>query len=392
MPPEAHALLGASKAHQWLACPPSARWEEHFTDPGPSEAAAEGSVAHALAEDHLTKILNGKKVTTPKKFRDDPLYRPAMEEHVATYCDVITDTMAAMREAGDDPIIYLEQRLDLSKWIPEGFGTADCILIGGHTIHVFDFKYGKGVPVSAEENPQLKLYGLGALEEFGFLYDISEVVLHIIQPRLESITEWNVSRDVLEKWGEFVVKPVAAQAHIGEGEFNPGEEQCRWCLCKMACRAYNNYRLDQVKSMFNDQGEERLPNELSPSEIADLLKSVEAIKKWANSVQEFAQDQAVNHGVVWPGYKLVEGISRRKITDEEKVITILDDLGFTTSKTCKLKGITDLEDLVGKQRLQDAISDYIIKPPGKPTLVPETDKRPVYSDIKFTEFKEENEK
>ena len=388
MPPTKHAVLGASKSHQWLACPPSARWEERFEEPAQSEAAAEGTLAHALAENHLSRMIAGKKRATPKKIKEDPLYKPAMEEHVLTYCDVIVGTLTAMREDGADPIIYLEQKLDLTKWVPDGFGTADCILIGNGILHVFDFKYGKGVPVSAEENPQLKLYGLGALEEFSLLYEINEVVLHIIQPRLDSITAWSVSREVLEKWGEFVVRPTAELAYTGEGEYNPGEEQCRWCLCKMACRAYNNWRLDQCKAMFNDQGEERSPNELTPQEIAELLKSVEGIKKWAKAVQDFAQDQAVNHGVEWPGFKLVEGTSRRKITDEDKVIEILDKNGFTVEQTCELKGITALEDLIGKKKLQDMIADYVVKPPGSPTLVPESNPKPVYSSIRFNEVKE----
>ena len=386
MPPEKHALLGASKAHQWLACPPSAKFEASFVDPGPSEAAREGTLAHAIAEDHLTKRLAGKKVTTPKKFRDDPLYKPAMEEHVATYCDVILDTITAMKLTGGDPIVYLEQKLDLSYWVPEGFGTADCVVIGNGVLHVFDLKYGKGVPVAAEENPQLKLYGLGAVEEFSMLYDISEVVLHIIQPRLDSITEWNVSRDVLMKWGEFVVAPIAQKAFHGEGEFNPGEDQCRWCRAKDACRAYNSHMLELCKARFDDQGEERNPNELSPEEIVELLKNVGAIKSWANRVQEYAQEQALN-GTHWPGFKLVEGQSRRKITDEPEVINILDNAGFTTDKTCKLIGITDLEELVGKKQLE-LIGDHIVKPQGKPTLVPESDKRPPFNDIKFAEVKE----
>ena len=387
MPPERHALLGASKAHQWMACPPSAMFEKLFVEPPTSEAAEEGRVAHELAEDHLTKRLAGKKVTTPKKFRDNPLYKPAMEEHVSTYCDVIQETMTAMQLTGADPIIYLEQELDLSAWIPEGFGTADCVLIGDGKLHVFDFKYGKGVPVFAEENPQLKLYGLGALEEFGMLYDISEVVLHIIQPRLDSITEWSVSRETLEKWGKFVVKPVAEKAFKGEGEFSPGEEQCRWCRAKDSCKAYNSHMLELCKARFDDLGEERNPNELSEEEIVDLLKNVSAIKSWANRVQEYAQEQALN-GRQWPGFKLVEGQSRRKIVDEAEVITILDDHGFTTDKICRLIGITDLEELVGKKQLQELIGDHIIKPQGKPTLVPKSDKRPVFNDIKFTEVKE----
>ena len=391
MPPTNHAPVGASKAEQWMNCPPSIRAEEQYEVPPQSEAAAEGTLAHAIAEDHLLKMLAGKKVSTPKKLKSDPLYRPAMEEHVATYCDVILETLTTMREQGCDPIIYTEQRLDLSRWIPEGFGTADCILIGNGVLHVFDFKYGKGVPVSAEENPQLKLYGLGAVAEFDCLYEISEVVLHIIQPRLDAITEWPVSREVLEKWGEFVVKPLAQKAYNGEGEFTPGEAQCRWCRAKNRCRAYNEWVLNTCKLRFTDLGEERDPNTLSDKEIAEILGMAEEIKKWVTSVTDYAKDQALNHGVVFPGYKLVESVSRRKITDEQKVIDILRDNGYTTEQVCKLKGITDLEELAGKSTLQNLIGEYIIKPPGNPTLAPESDKRKPYTGIKFTEVEEKTD-
>lgn len=385
MAPTKHALLGASKAHQWLECPPSARFEEKFDEPAQSEAAAEGSVAHALAEHHLTKMLQGKRVLTPKAIREDPLYKPAMEEHVATYCDVVMETITEMQQRGDIAY-YLEQELDLSPWIPEGFGTADCVIIGDGTIHIFDFKYGKGVPVYAEENPQLKLYALGCIAEFGCLYDIQEAVLHIVQPRLDSITEWTVSREVLEGWGDFIVKPLAKQAFAGEGDFNPGESQCRWCRAKNRCKAYNKYLLETCQMRFDDYGIERDANELSDAEIAEILAKGDEIKRWINGVNDYALDQALNHGVNFPGYKLVEGRSVRKITEEAVVITKLDDKGFTTDKTCRLKGITDLEDLVGKKELQALVGEYIIKPKGKPVLVPETDARPVYTI--FDEVKE----
>ena len=389
MAPQNHALLGASKAHQWMACTPSARWEEKFEAPAPSEAAEEGTLAHALAEDHLMKILSGKKVTTPKKIKDNPLYKPAMEEHVATYCDVITEWIALMKEAKADPSVYLEQQLDLSRWVPEGFGTADCVVIADGILAIFDFKYGKGVPVNAEHNPQLMLYGLGALEEFSTLYDIQKILLYIVQPRLESITQWTVDRAELEAWGENVVKPRAEKAYKGEGEYNPGESQCRWCLCKNRCRAYNDYLLEVCKTRFDALDDhERDPNELSDKEIAELLKSVEEIKRWVGSVADYALDQALNHGVHFPGYKLVEGVSRRKITNEAKVVDILREQGYTTEQVCKLKGITELEDIAGKKMLSELIGEYIVKPQGKPTLVPEDDKRKPYSEIKFTEVKE----
>ena len=388
--PERHAVLSASKAHQWLLCPPSIRWSEQFDEPEQSEAAAEGTVAHALAEDAMRKTLAGKRVTVPTKIKRDPLFKPAMVEHVAVYTDTICETLHKMREDGCDPIIYLEQQLDLTPWVPEGFGTADCVLIGSGTLHVFDFKYGKGVPVSAEDNPQLKLYGLGAIHEFDMLYDIETVVLHIVQPRLESITEWEISRAALEAWGEETVKPIADLAFKGEGEFKAGKDQCRWCVCKNACRTYNSYILDSVKARLNAEGEERQPNELSPEEIASLLGMVEEIKQWATKVKEYATEQALD-GTKYPGYKLVEGISRRKITDENAALENLTVAGFLPIQTMKLKGLGDLEDLVGKKRLQELIGDFIVKPDGKPALVPESDKRPEYNEAKAI-FEEVNEK
>ncbi len=389
MPPEKHALLSASKAYQWLACPPSAKWEQEFPE-STSDAAEEGRFAHALAEDHLLKRIKGRKITTTKQFREAKWYRPAMEEHVATYSDVIADVYNQMVQEGRDPYIYLETQLDLSEWVPDGFGTADCIVIAEGHLHVFDFKYGKGVPVSAEENPQLKLYALGAIKAYDWMYPIDEVTLHIIQPRLGSVTEWSVSREVLEKWGKFIVKPIGEKAIKGEGDFNPGEDQCRFCKCKNRCRAYNDYVLETCQLRFDDLGMERPPNELSDLEIAKMLKSVAEIKRWVTSVEDYARDQAVNNGVKFPGFKLVAGISRRVITDESVVITILDDAGFTTDKTCKLRGITELEDLVGKAKLGKLINDYVTKPPGKPTLVPESDSRPELNDVNtvFTEVKE----
>jgi len=388
--PDRHAVLSASKAHQWLKCPPSVRWELQFDEPEQSEAAAEGTVAHALAEDHMRKTLEGKRLTVPTRIKSDPLFRPAMVEHVATYCDTIMEVYHQMQEAGNDPSIYLEQELDLSPWVPEGFGTADCILIGNGTLHVFDFKYGKGVPVDAEENPQLSLYGLGALNEFGMLYDIDLVTLHIIQPRLDSITEWSIARDELELWGENTVKPTAALAFEGKGEFNPGTDQCRWCRCKNVCRAYNTFMLESAKARLNEEGEERQPNEMAPEEIAKLLEVVEEIKRWATRVAEYALDQALNHDVTYPGFKLVEGISRRKITNEKAATDDLVAAGFLPTQIMKLKGIGDLEELVGAKRLKELIGDYIEKPDGKPALVPKTDKRPEYNKFK-TVFEEVTE-
>lgn len=390
MAPAKHASVSASSAHMWMECTPSVRFGEQHGEDKSSEAAAEGTLAHTLAEHHLTKIMQGKKVITPSTIKKDPLYRLAMEEYVNVYVDAVMETYSEMQHNGGDPTIKLEQELDLSPWIPEGFGTSDAVIIGNGTLHIYDLKYGKGVPVTAEENPQLKLYALGAINEFGCLYDINEVVLHIVQPRLDSISEWSVSREVLEKWGDYIVKPLAQKAYDGVGEFNPGEEQCRWCRGKNRCRAYNNYLLTVCQIRFEDldAGVMREPNELSDEEIATMLGKIEEIKRWVTSVGDYALDQAVNHGVSFPGYKLVAGTSRRKITNEGKVIDILRENGQTTEQVCKLKGITDLEDLVGKSTLQTLIGEYIVKPQGKPTLVPESDKREPLNSLKFDEVKE----
>ena len=386
--PDTHAPVAPSAAKQWLECPPSIRFGEKYGNPEQtSEAAEEGTLAHALAEDHLKKMLAGKKVTTPASFKKNPLYKPAMEEHVSVYTDVVMETLAEAKQTGD-AMIKIEQKLDLTPWIKEGFGTSDAVIIADGTMHVLDLKYGKGIPVSAEENPQLKIYALGCINEFGVLYDIHDVVLHIIQPRLDSISEWTVSREVLEKWGEFIVKPQADKAYAGEGEFNPGEEQCRWCLGKNRCRAYQNYVLEACQMRFDDlDGHEREPNELTDAEIAEMLGKVDEIKRWASSVADYALEQALS-GVTIPGYKLVEGTSRRKITNEGKAIDILRENGQTTEQICKLKGITDLESLVGKNTLKELLGDLIVKPEGKPTLVPESDDRKPLNSLKFNDLKE----
>jgi hypothetical protein len=369
-----HALLGPSKAHQWIACPPSALWETEFPDPGSSEAAAEGTLAHAIAEDHLLKALTGKRQTTLKAHKEDPLYKPAMQEHVATYVDYVMELRATMPP---DVTVSVETRLDLTRWVPDCFGTADCILVDDGKLHVCDFKYGKGVPVDAKGNPQLRLYALGCLDEFGVLYDIDTVTTHIIQPRLDSITSETLTVEELRKWGEEVVKPAAALAAEGKGDFNPGEDQCRWCRCKNRCRAYMEYVTRIAALRFDPVDEhERQANELTDEEIGQILSSADELKRWASGIAEWALDQATTQGTHFPGWKLVAGRSVRKITDEDQATLALMDAGFKTTQILKLKGLTDLEALAGKARLENLLKDLIVKPEGKPTLVRESDKRP----------------
>ena len=379
MPPSKHVLLGASKAHQWMNCPPSAKWELSFPETKTSESAAEGTLAHAVAEEHLRKLLDGKKPTTSAKLKREALYRPAMEEHVGVYVEYVMEHLAQARRTTPDAMLLLEERVDFSKYVPDGFGTTDALLIADGTMEVFDLKYGKGVPVGAAGNPQIRLYALGALASFDGLYDIREVIMHIVQPRLSSITSETMSADDLRMWGALDVSPVAALAAEGKGEHKAGEH-CRWCRCKHVCRIFAMAQLEIAKQRFSDPGhEERKPDELSAAEISEILRGVDGLVRWAKSIKEWALDQCVNHGAAFPGFKLVEGRSNRIIADELVAAQRLSEAGFGMEQTMKLRGLTELEELVGEKRLSELLDGMIFKPAGKPALAQENDKRPALS-------------
>lgn len=394
MPPIKHALLGASKAHQWINCPPSARWEQSFPEEGNSEAAAEGTLAHAVAEEHLRRILAGKKPVTSKKLKDDPLYKPVMEEYVDVYTTYIMETFEEACDKTPDALLLLEERVDFSAWVPEGFGTADCILIDDGHMHIFDLKYGKGVPVDAVGNPQIRLYALGAIDAYEALYDIQDVTMHIIQPRLDSITSETMGKYALLEWANEVAAPAAKLADEGKGHHHAGEH-CRWCRCRHVCRAYAEDKLRIVALRFKEpEHEERFPDELSREEIAEILLGVDELTRWAKQIKDWALDQAVNHGASFPGFKVVEGRSNRTITDEAKALNLLNAAGFTAGAVTKLKGIGDLEEIVGKKRLGEMLSSLIVKPAGKPVLAKENDKRPAINSFAeaqkvFSNFEED---
>lgn len=377
MPPIKHALLGASSAHRWLNCTPSAKWESTFPEPPSSEAAEEGTLAHAIAEEHLQRALAGKKIATSAKLKKHPLYKPVMEEHVGVYTDYVLERFAEAKATTPDAMLLLEERVDYSRYVPEGFGTSDAVLIADGTLEIFDLKYGKGIPVEAQDNPQTRLYALGALESYLPLYDIQRVRMHIIQPRLDNITSEEMTVQALLAWGNDYVVPLAAQASAGTGEHVPGEH-CRWCRCKHVCRAFAEHQLDIARLRFTKEEpiEERKPEALCKEEIADILARVDELTRWAKSVKDWALDQAVNHGVVFPGWKVVEGRSNRVISDESAAIDLLDRAGFTTDRVTKLRGLTELEEIVGKKALPQLLGELIIKPTGKPVLAKESDKRP----------------
>lgn len=388
----AHALLGASSAHRWLECTPSARLEESLgVEDGGSRYADEGTAAHAYAElelsYHLGEINKRQYAGRLKKHRAGEYWGAEMEEAVGSYAQLIADMAAALDAEGKHPIVELEQRVDYSEYVPGGFGTADAVILSDGVLHVIDLKYGKGVPVSAEGNDQLRLYALGAVLGYRCLYDFGEVRMTIVQPRLNSVSTDSLGCAELIDWAETYVEPRARMADEGRGEYSPGEKQCRWCKAKAVCRARADAMLDVARAEFGvlddadlaDPDRKPDPELMTVEDIAALLPILPAIEAWAKDVQDYALAQARDHGVRFEGYKLVEGRSSRKIDDPLKAAEALRDMGYQPGdyyKPAELKTITALERALGKAAFSDVLGAYVVKPAGKPALVPEGDKRP----------------
>lgn len=371
--PDVHALLSASSAERWINCPPSARLTENMPDTE-SPHAAEGTLAHSLAELKIRKKFETmKKSEYDKRFKDiqkDPLYAPEMDGHTDTYLDYILKTAHSYNRV--KPYVVAEKRLDYSAYVPGGFGTCDCVMLCKNDLHIFDFKYGKGVPVSAEDNPQLKLYALGALAEYGFLYDIQNVTLHIIQPRLDSISSFPIGADELTAWGNSI-RPAAELAYRGEGEFKCGDH-CRFCKAKATCRA-------RAEDFFTLEASAELPKELlSDHEIGEVLERASRLKNWVSEVEEYVLSEILN-GKSVEGWKAVEGRSNRRITDIDGAFEVLKKEGYDEAMLYERKPLTltELEKLVTKKKLEELIGSMIDKPRGKPTLAPESDKRKPYA-------------
>lgn len=370
--PDAHALLGPSSAHRWLACTPSARLEEGLEDQG-SDYAREGTLAHRLGELQLRERWEAPIDQEDfEEVRSDPMYSGAMEEHIGAYVTFVEERMAEAKTRCADPRIFIEQVIRLDEYVPEAFGTADCIILADGLMDVIDFKYGKGVPVSAEDNPQMKLYALGCYLALSFAYDIPRIRMTIFQPRLDSVSSAEISRDDLLDWAKQELKPRADLAWEGKGDFAPGAETCRWCKAAPICRARADYQLELARYDFAQ------PATLTPEEVAAILLRLPDFTSWATQVTEFAQDAAVNKGITIPGFKVVEGRSNRKYVDEDAIAKALRKAGYKVADIYKPKallGITAMEKLLGKHRMETLIAPYITKPPGAPTLVPETDPR-----------------
>lgn len=375
----AHAILSASGASRWMACTPSARLEQNFENKT-SEYAAEGTLAHELGELKLRKELEGLSTRSfnskVKKIQEDKLYTADMPDYVDMYVETCLERVSEAKAKTPDALFKIEQRLDFSEWVPEGFGTGDFVIIADGTMEVCDLKYGKGVPVSANNNKQMMLYALGAISEFSFLYDIEKVRITIIQPRLDNISTFEVTVEELIKWAEEYVKPKAELAIKGEGEFCAGDH-CRFCRAKAVCRA----RAD--KNMELAQYEFQKPNTLDNNDIAYILSKVDELVNWAGDVKEYALEQALK-GEEFEGFKVVEGRSNRKWTSEDDVAKVLIGQGFQENMiyTKKLDGISKIESAIGKKEVQRLLGDYIVKPVGKPTLVSITDKREPYNPAK----------
>ena len=359
--PSRHALLSASSSERWLCCPPSARLEETIPEKA-SAYAAEGTLAHSRAEEKLTNYLEGhprKKVQCPDK---------EMDEATTNYRNYVIEVLNAEKKKDPCAQLFVEVEVDLSKWIPEGFGTSDAVVVSTDTLHVIDFKYGAGVPVNAYHNSQLLLYAAGTMNIYEPLYGFSNVTVHIYQPRIDHFDSYTTTVEKLEKWLNGTVKPIAKMAFAGEGEFAPGE-WCRFCKAAPTCRK-RAYVMEELAA-------EKMGHLLSTNEIARLLPKLKEIAKWTKDLQDYALETALS-GTKYDGYKVVEGASRRKIADDLEAMKKLQTAGYEYADITetKLKTITELQKLVGKNELPKILGDTLVKPPGAPTLVPESDKRP----------------
>ena len=367
----AHAILSASGASRWLACTPSARLEEQFPD-STSEYAKEGTLAHEVCELKVRKNLIEQMPTRTyntklKKLKENELWQDEMDKFTDVYLEYIQELVHSY---SCSPAVMVEKKVDFSQYVPEGFGTADCIVIAEGTMHIIDFKYGKGVAVSAENNPQMKLYALGAYLEYSMLYPIEKIKMAIVQPRLENeASESEIFVAELMDWAENVVKPLAEKAYKGEGTYIAGSH-CRFCRAKATCR--ERARMNLEASKF----EMRAGALLSDTEVGEALKMAQDLAKWAEDLKEYALTESLK-GKIIPGWKAVEGRSVRAFKDTDLAIKTIVDSGIDEILLYdrKIKTLAQIEKLLGAKQFKELVGELVEKAPGKPTLVLETDKR-----------------
>ncbi|MBQ8962664.1 MAG: DUF2800 domain-containing protein [Clostridia bacterium] len=400
--PDEHALLGASSSKRWLHCTPSVRLEEGFPNES-SVFAAEGTFAHEVCEYKVRKYLH-ERVKRPQS---EEFYTEEIDQITDVYAEFVITIIEEMKRNGCEPLVLVEKRVDYSHIAPSGFGTADMIVIGNDAdgkglLHICDFKTGKGVFVDCDHNSQTMLYALGALHEYGYIYPIETVRMSIIQPRLDNVSTFECSRGELEAWGESI-KPIARMAYEGKGEQRPGD-WCRFCRAKPVCRACANEALALAREEFLDLDAGALSEEGDPfreetdatapykadtqtpvfkrpglipiSELASILPTLNRVASWIESVFAYVSVEAINHAVPVPGYKIVEGRSKRIFTDTKAVVDKAIANGYTDLYKQQLITLTEFEKMMGKKRFNELLGEYVAKPPGKLALVPEDDPRP----------------
>ena len=358
-----HAFLSPSASHRWLNCPPSAKLCAEVPDQS-SPYAQQGTCAHELCAYLVEKAL-GRDVKDPTENLD--YYDSEMQQCAEGYAAFVMEEYEKAKQTCPDPEVLIEQKVDFSKWVEGGTGTADCIILADVTAEIIDYKHGLGVLVESDHNSQMMCYALGALEAFDGIYDIDRVTMTIFQPRRDNISTWSCTKEELLKWADEVLAPTAALAYEGKGEFKAGEH-CQFCKVKATCRKRAEFNLELAQYDF------AMPDTLDEMEIAAILEKVDQLIAWGNDIKDYALVQA-QAGTHFEGWKIVEGRSNRKFTDEAAVATAVTEAGFDPYEK-KLLGITAMSNLLGKKQFDELLGGLVYKPPGKPALVPESDKRP----------------
>lgn len=386
-----HALLTASGSPRWMNCTPSARLEAQFPNES-SIYAEQGTAVHEFCEYLVRKDLH-ERVQMPQS----EFYTEEALENAEIYREFVAEKVEEMRSAGLIPMVMVEEKLDFSNIVPEGFGTGDCLILAPGKLHIIDYKNGHHM-VDAHRNSQLMLYALGALNMYDYLFNVQEVSMSIVQPRVENISTYTCSKEELVSWGE-TVKPIAKLAFEGKGEQKPGE-WCFFCKAKAVCRACAEEAMALVKTEFLDldsgvlvdETEEtdatasydpdttaptfKSPSLLTKAEIEQMLPTLNRIESWIEAIFAFVSSEAINHGICWNGYKVVEGRSKRQFLDPKVVASAATQAGYTDIYKTEMISLTEFEKLMGKKKFQEVLGEYVVKPPGKLALVPESDPRP----------------
>ena len=378
--PDIHSPLSPSSAFRWIKCTPSAKLNAALPD-STSEYALQGTAAHTLCEYKLQKLL-GKDAKDPTE--NLTYFDAEMADCTDSYQQYVSERIEKAKQFCKDPIVLVEQKLDFSKWVPQGFGTGDCVIVADNILTVIDFKYGVGILVEAEQNPQMMCYALCALALFDSIYYIDFVVITFFYPRRDNISTYELSKKELLQWADEILSPAAQLAAKGEGEFKAGKH-CRFCKVKATCRKRAEYNLELARYDFE------MPANLEDTEIEVILSKADELAAWCSDIKEYAFQQALN-GKQWNGWKLVEGRSVRKYINEDAVAETVKNAGYDPYEH-KVLGITAMTRMLGKAKFENLLSSFIEKPTGKPALVPKSDKRPSINKAvqAADDFKEENE-